>query len=379
MIEPKRFHALLEEAGIKFYTGVPDSLLNDFCLYLSNNMSKDQHIIAANEGNAIAIAAGYYLATGTVPLVYMQNSGIGNSLNPLISLTNKETYEIPIVLLIGWRGSPDIDDWSHHKKQGEQTTILMEALDIPYRILEGDGDKVFDLVKWATETALQQSCPTAILVKKGVLAKDKKENLLLQESVYSMSRENAIECIINLLPQDTIFVVTTGRATREIFEIRNKYGKGHECDFLNVGAMGHASSIALGLSVGNKNRLVVCLDGDASAIMHLGSFITAGTSGQSNLLHIVLNNGAHESVGGQPSAGYKVNFTGMAENAGYKTVGHAVKDREGLEKAVEKLMEANGPAFIDMRIRKGIREDIPNLNVLLSDAKKQLMEELKSN
>lgn len=379
MINSERFYMMLKNTGVNFFTGVPDSLLNDFCLYLADNLPQDQHTIAANEGNAIAIAAGYHIATGTLPMVYMQNSGIGNSVNPLISLTNKETYAIPMILLIGWRGSPGVNDWAHHKKQGQETPVLLESLDIPYKVLDDNEVEAADLIKWAWETAMEKSGPVALLAKKGILSGGSKKNLLLEESEYPLSRENAIECIINTVPKDTIFVATTGRATREIYEVRESQGAGHEHDFLNVGAMGHASSIALGISIGSQNRLVVCLDGDAAAIMHLGSFAIAGTSGRSNLLHIVLNNGAHESVGGQPSAGHKINFTGIAESAGYHTVGCEVADKMGLEAAIKKLILSPGPGFIDMRIRKGIRMDIPSLKVSLIDSKCQMMNTLKNS
>ncbi len=368
----------LEDAGIRFAAGVPDSLLNDFCLYLSEQVMDERHVIAANEGNAVAIAAGHYLSTGGVPLVYMQNSGIGNSLNPLISLTNMETYSIPMVLLIGWRGSPGINDWAHHKKQGQVTPALLDLLEIPYRVLENNEDSIHNTIAWAAQTTKDRSSPVAVLVQKGTMNTSEKKDFLAETSPYSMSREDAIACVINSVPLNSIFVATTGRATREVYEIRNERGIGHESDFLNVGAMGHASSIALGLSKGNKDRLVVCLDGDASAIMHLGSFTTIGASGQKNLLHVVLNNGAHESVGGQPTAGYKINFTGIAKSACYHTIGKAVDTEEQLKTAVLQLTGKGGPSFIDVRIRKGIRKNIPPLRISLTDLKHQLMNRLSS-
>lgn len=380
MIEPKKFYSYLKGEGINFYSGVPDSLLNDFCIYLSNNLSNEEHVIAANEGNAIGIATGHYLATGQVPLVYMQNSGIGNALNPLISLTNKETYSIPLVLLIGWRGAPGMIDWAHHKKQGEVTPRLLESLDIPYRELNTTIDEeVLKVIKWATKMANESSSPVAILVGKGILEKGEKKDLLLEDSELEMSREDAIEVIIKSVPKDSLIVATTGRATREIYEVRNKYGMSHDQDFLNVGSMGHASSIATGLAICKKSRLVICLDGDAATLMHMGSMPIIGSSDCMNIMHVILNNGAHESVGGQPSVGHKINFTGIARNSGYHTVEEPVSTKKDLDVAINNLLKSEKPKFLDIHIKKGIRNDIPKLDVSLVEIKNNLMKEINKD
>lgn len=376
MIDFEKFHEHLETEGIEFITGVPDSLLNGFCKYIETNLPKEKHVITANEGNAVGLAAGYHLATGSVPLVYMQNSGMGNAMNPLLSLTNKEVYSIPMILLIGWRGDPDVNDWAHHQKQGELTPELLEAMDIPYKTLENDEKEVFNSVTWAVDTVNNNNTPVALVVKKGVLSGTKNPSEYKQKR---MSRENAIESVINNVPEDSLFVATTGRATREIYDLREINGQKHANDFLNVGAMGHASSIASGIALANDNKLVVCLDGDGSAIMHLGSLTTSGILNQSNFLHVVLNNGAHESVGGQETAANKINFTAIAENSGYNTLGRAVENKKDLKKAIKKLLEKNGPGFIDVRVCKGIRNDLlPNLsNVSLIDLKEKFMNNLE--
>jgi phosphonopyruvate decarboxylase len=365
MIDQKKFHLCLQNAGVEFITGVPDSLLNDFCLYAEEEWPPERHVIAANEGNAVALAAGHHFATGSVPLVYMQNSGLGNAMNPLLSLTHKDVYAVPMVLLIGWRGDPDVRDHAQHKKQGELTPTLLESMDIPFKIMAGSGEDAFEAVRWAVRTARKISGPSALLVKKGVLAKAEKEIANSRDCKYEMGREHAMACIIKCLPEDTLFVTTTGRATRELYDLRNLSGAGHEMDFLNVGAMGHTSQIAAGIALAVKRRLVVCLDGDGAAIMHLGGLTTIGKLGLLNLLHVVLNNGAHESVGGQPTAGFKVNLTAIAENAGYKTVGTAVETERDLRDAVKVLLPSGKPAFIDVRIRKGIRDDLGPLKVSL--------------
>ncbi|ANT64602.1 phosphonopyruvate decarboxylase [Prosthecochloris sp. CIB 2401] len=377
MIDQKKFHDCLRKAGVEFITGVPDSLLNDFCLYVEAELPRERHVIAANEGNAIALAAGHYLATGCVPLVYMQNSGIGNCVNPLLSLTNKEVYGIPMVLLIGWRGDPDVKDHAQHEKQGRVMPALLELLDIPFNVIDKDEEKAFEVIEWAVKRAREQSSPTALLVKKGVLEKGHKKAFVPEDSVYSMSREEAIACVVKCTPKNALFVATTGRATRELHALRDQSGAGHERDFLNLGAMGHALSIANGMALGSKNRHVICLDGDAAVIMHLGSLTTAGMVGYSNLLHVVLNNGVHESVGGQLSAGFNADLTAIAENAGYKTVGRAVKTEVDLKAAMFELLASDGPSFVEVRIRKGIRADLPPLKIIPSELKEMLMKNIR--
>ncbi|WP_289059006.1 phosphonopyruvate decarboxylase [uncultured Mesotoga sp.] len=376
MIDQEEFYKLMKDGGIEFITGVPDSLLNDFCSYVQTNLSSKNHVIAANEGNAIALAAGYHLSTGTVPLVYMQNSGLGNAINPLTSLVNDEVYGIPMILLVGWRGSPDVNDWAQHKLPGHLTPKLLECMNIPFLTLE-DNSSSFESLKWAIETAREKKSPVALLAKKGVLAKEKKEQPLPGESEYTMNREEAIKCVIDNTPEDTVFVATTGRATRELHELRKASGGSHRFDFLNVGAMGHTSSIATGLALGSKNRLVVCLDGDASTIMHLGALITAGIIEQLKLLHIVLNNGAHESVGGQPSAGHKIDLTSIAGIVGYKTIGKSANSEEELASAIKELLRNDDAGFIDVRIRKGARGDLPSLKVNLKESKDAFMSAIK--
>lgn len=363
MINIEQFVECLINNGVKFFSGVPDSLLNDFCNYLQENIDSHCHVIAANEGNAIALAAGYNLATNTVPLVYMQNSGIGNALNPLLSLSNEDVFSIPMVLLIGWRGDPSVEDHVQHKKQGAITQTLMEILDIPYRILIDDSDESIKAVEWAVSTASEQSSPTALIVKKNVLSQTKKIEPKFLKNNNLLSREEAIECILKYLPEDSRYIATTGRATRELYSLREKYKMPHSKDFLNVGAMGHASSIGVGLALGSINTPVVCLDGDAALIMHLGSLTTAGKLCIPNFIHVVLNNGVHESVGGQPSAGNISKLTDIAENAGYLTIGKAVNSEKDIIGALESLFPAKSAIFLEVTIRKGIRSDLEPLKI----------------
>lgn len=364
MIDQKVFYESLRSEGIDFFTGVPDSLLNEFCLYVQNNASAEQHIIAANEGNAIGIAAGHHLATGQIPLVYMQNAGLGNAFNPLVSLTHKEVYSIPLVLLVGWRGDPAVSDWVQHKKQGELTLVLLDSMDIPYMIVDDDSDNGRSAANWAVNLAKETNSPVALIAKKGMFERGKSEAVAPAAGSLPMTREDAIRCVVENVPEDTIFVATTGRATRELYFLREAQERTHENDFLNVGAMGHASSIAMGLALGAPNRLVVCLDGDAAALMHLGAFAIVGASKAHNLLHIVLNNGAHESVGGQPSVGQTINIAAIAEHAGYGCPQKSVRDEGSLREAIADVLTfGDKPKFIDAHIRTGLKGTLPPLKI----------------
>lgn len=359
----------LNELGLNFYTGVPDSLLNDFCLGLEATCGKD-NVMTANEGNAIGVAAGYHMSTGRIPVVYMQNSGIGNAMNPLVSLTHRDVYSIPMILVIGWRGDPSVKDHAQHKKQGELTTALMDDMDIPYLILDSD-DTVIDKFRWAKEKAEDISSPVALIVRKGILSrKDKKQTY--PESTL-MNREEAISAVIDILGGNAFYLGTTGRATRELHEQMKSHGIPAGTEFLNVGAMGHISSIGLGLAMGAPDRKIVVFDGDASAVMHLGSLATVGRYQPANLIHVVLNNGVNESVGGQISPGHMIDLTQIAKACGYLTVEGAITDRETLVQTIDEFSKENKPCFIDLHVRQGIRKDMPKLDIDHIESKKALM------
>lgn len=377
MINQKRFLNTLQESGVRFFTGVPDSFLNGFCNYLLETIPEDRHVIAANEGNAIAIASGYYFSTGIIPLVYMQNSGMGNTLNPLVSLADRHVYSVPMILLIGWRGEPGTElKHPQHRTQGEITLKTLEMLDIPYVIAEDNDDKLEEQIRWAVKTAKEERKQVAVIGRKGVFAGGKKANIV--DDRYPLSREEAIEIILDTMPEDTVYTATTGRATREIYFLRERRGEGHQHDFLNLGSMGHASSIALGIALAKRNRNVVCLDGDSAALMHMGCFTMVSKLNVPNFLHIVLNNGAHESVGGQPSAGQLVDFTKIAEGSGYRTIGKPVETKEELERAIRELTAQEKAAFIDVRIHKGLKGELPPLDISSKELIHEMMEDLQN-
>ncbi|MBR3636484.1 MAG: phosphonopyruvate decarboxylase [Lachnospiraceae bacterium] len=357
MLDQKKVFEILKSHGIGYYVGVPDSYLNGFCNYALANCG-EKNIITANEGNAVALAAGHYLATKEIPLVYMQNSGEGNAVNPLASLADINVYAVPMILLIGWRGQGNSEpNHPQHKLQGEITTGLLDLLHIPYTVLEDDDTKFAEAAQKAAEHCNSTRGIYAFVAPKGVMADPDKPNNV--DDTYPLSREEAIEIILDSMPEDTIYSATTGRATRELFFLREKRGETKSRDYLNVGSMGHASSVALGIALSKPQRHVVALDGDSAAIMHMGAMTMISKVSAPNFMHVILNNGAHESVGGQPSAGHLVDFTKVAEACGYETVGKAVESKEELAEAIAKLKDCGKASFIDCRIHKGLSRKLP--------------------
>lgn len=372
MLDQKEVFHILQEHGVNFYTGVPDSHLNGFCNYALEHCPKS-HVIAANEGNAVGIAAGHYLATEEVPLVYMQNSGQGNTINPLVSLADEHVYAIPMLILVGWRGQPGTGDWAQHQLQGEITPKLFELMDIPYAILSDNMEDFRRIIDEAVVYCKDKRKSFGLIAPKGVMAGEKANNV---NDVYPMSREEAIEITVEHMPSDTIYAATTGRATRELFFLRERRGETLRHDYLNVGSMGHASSVALGIALEQPERHVVVLDGDSAVIMHMGALTMASAVDAPNLMHIVLNNGAHESVGGQPSVGHKIDLTKIAEACGYETVHHPVTSKEELIGAIDSLRDCGRASFIDCRIHKGLRGALPPLDFSHRGAIDELIEEL---
>ena len=357
MLDQKKVFDTLQSHRVGYYVGVPDSYLNGFCNYALQHYPEN-NIITANEGNAVALAAGHYLATKEIPLVYMQNSGEGNAVNPLASLADKDVYAIPMILLIGWRGQGNSEpNHPQHWRQGEITTSLLDILHIPYTVLEDDDSKFAETVDKAVKYCREERGVYAFVAPKGVMADPDKPNNV--DDKYPMSREEAIEVILAHMPENTIYSATTGRATRELFFLREKRNETKAHDFLNVGSMGHASSVALGIALSKPDRCVVALDGDSAAIMHMGAMTMVSKVNAPNFLHVVLNNGAHESVGGQPSAGHLLDWTKIAEACGYQTIGHPVTTKEELIEAVETLRKADKATFIDCRIHKGLARKLP--------------------
>lgn len=344
----QRFVTLL---GADFFTGVPDSQLKALCDYLMDRYGADpaHHIIAANEGNAAALAAGYHLATGKTPVVYLQNSGLGNIVNPLASLLSDKVYAIPCLFIIGWRGEPGVRDEPQHSFQGEATLPLLDALRVPYLILDSSLSEERLLAKLEEFRGRQ----AALVVRKGGLEYGKTP---AYSNPFPMSREEAIGRILTAAG-DGFVISTTGKASREVFELREGRGQGHSHDFLTVGSMGHSSSIALGIALQKRSRQVWCLDGDGAALMHLGAMAVIGAARPQNLIHVVLNNQAHESVGGLPTAAGTADLSAIARACGYPAALSA-DSPESLEDALERVRRSRQLTFLEVKCALGARGDL---------------------
>ena len=372
MISCRFFYELLEAGGVSFFTGVPDSTLKDFCAYVTQRAAPENHIIAANEGGAVALACGHYLAAGQPAVVYMQNSGEGNAANPLVSLADTDVYSIPLLMLIGWRGEPGTKDEPQHIKQGKITLSLLDTIGIPYKILPDTNEQAQRCVDDIFHVMRQNQTPAALIVKKETF----EHYELPEEQNFSnyLMREEVIKMIIDRLGPNDIVVSTTGKTSREVYEYRDIVG-GHNNDFLTVGSMGHCSQIALGIALAKPQRQVFCLDGDGSVIMHMGSLAITGTQKPKNYKHIIFNNGAHDSVGGQPTAGFSISLTKVARSCGYKMADLAVTRNE-INAGLRLLKSAEGPALLEIRVRKGARADLGRPKKSPKENKKRFMEAL---
>ena len=379
MISPKFFYDTLASYDINFYAGVPDSLLKNLCAYITDHADASHNIIAANEGGAMGLAAGHYLATNQIPVVYMQNSGEGNIINPLASLTDPDVYNIPVLLVIGWRGKPGVHDEPQHVKQGKVTTGLLNVMGIDYTVLSKEEDKAEAQIKKAV--AYMQATKQCYAL---VIEKDTFENYQLStvnsQLELSLSREEAIQTVAAALGAKDCIVSTTGMISRELFEYRTAKNEGHERDFLTVGSMGHASQIALGIALEKQDRKVWCFDGDGASIMHMGSMAIVASKAPKNYIHVVFNNGAHDSVGGQPTVGLQIDLPAIAKAVGYKQV-FSVDTKEALEQQLStvncQLSTSEGPVFLEIRVKKGNRKDLGRPTTTPIQNKEALMDFLK--
>ncbi len=346
----------VEIIGADFYTGVPDSQLKALCNHLMNKYGIDSkhHVIAANEGNCTALAAGYYMATGKVPVVYMQNSGEGNVINPIASLLSDKVYAIPVVFVIGWRGEPGTKDEPQHIYQGEITVKLMEDMDVATFVVGKDTTEE-ELINKMNEfrEILSSGKSVSFIIRKGALTDAPKVEY---KNRNTMVREEIIEHIVNASGDDPI-VSTTGKASRELFEIREANGQSHKYDFLTVGSMGHTSSIALGIALNKTNQRVWCIDGDGAVLMHMGAMALIGANQPSNLIHIVINNGAHETVGGMPTVAGELDIVAIAKACGYP-YSVSVDSFEELDSELIKVKSINELSLIEVKCSIGAREDL---------------------
>ncbi|MDC1050732.1 phosphonopyruvate decarboxylase [Candidatus Marinimicrobia bacterium] len=376
-INPKDFCNALQDNEIDFFAGVPDSLLKEFCIYLDKSIKKDQHIITANEGNAIALAAGYHLGTGKIPLVYMQNSGLGNAINPLLSLCDKEVYSIPMILLIGWRGEPGLKDEPQHKKQGKVQLALLDSMEIDYFIVDKEASNINEIVSKAATTSKKENKPFVLLIKKNTFSKNQEAGINVNK-LELMNREDVLEILINSLPENIIIVSTTGKTSRELFEIREKLDSNHSRDFLTVGSMGHCSSIALGIALSNSDKKIICIDGDGALLMHLGSLSSIAAQKPKNFYHILINNEVHESVGGQETAIKHIDILSII-NANHYNIVNTVSSRSELLKSIGNFIDKSGPNFLEIKVKPGSRKDLGRPNISPINNKLDFMKYIKDN
>lgn len=370
MLSPKFFIDTLASWGVDFYTGVPDSLLKNVCAYITDHIDPRRHIIAANEGGAVALAAGYHLATNRVGCVYMQNSGQGNTINPLASLTDREVYHIPMLLLIGWRGRPGVHDEPQHVKQGKITTGLLNTMGINYEVLSKEEESARRQIEKAMTSIKETGDVYALVVEKETFNTYTLQHII--PDTCPMSREEAIQAVAKAVEPEAVVVSTTGMISRELFEFRAARHEGHGRDFLTVGSMGHASHIALGIALQQPGRRVYCFDGDGAAIMHMGGLAIVGSQKPANFIHIVFNNGAHDSVGGQPTAGHLIDFPAIALACGYRSA-FTVSTRNELDGTLTALKDADGPVMVEINVRKGNRKDLGRPTTTPVENKEALM------
>ena len=351
MVYVEKLISSLKRNKVNFFTGVPDSVLKTLGTYID---SSKNHIISANEGSAISIATGYHLSTKKIPCVYMQNSGLGNAINPLLSITHKEVYSIPMVLVIGWRGAPKLKDEPQHLVTGRITRQLLNLLNIKYCVFEKDSDlkKLEKLIKYSKNN----KSPIACLVKNKTLISKYKKNKIDIKNNFTTKAE-AIRVLLENVKKNTKIISTTGYTSRELDHIRRKENFNNATDFYMIGGMGHTSAVSLGTSFFNEKNDLICLDGDGSILMHMGTLASIGYYGKKNFKHILLNNNMHESVGGQKTNAKNINFSNLSKSLGYKSY-DVIKNQKDLRKKIKYFLKKKGPSFLEIKLKKGVIKDL---------------------
>ena len=349
MIKAKNFINELKRLNVDFFSGVPDSLMSEFSKSLHFDFNDENHIISTNEGSALGICMGYNIATEKVPLIYMQNSGLGNFINPYTSLLHKDIYKIPFILLVGWRGEPDSVDEPQHQFQGRITLELLELLEIQFLIIDSESN--FDQIFKAINLSISKKEPLALVIKKGTFEKDDR---FFEKNDHLQTRKNALSKVVNNFSKETLFISTTGKLSRELYELRKNTNQ--ECnDLYVVGGMGHASAISTGILYGIKNKTVVCLDGDGAVLMHMGNLGILGNSGMENFVHIIFDNSAHESVGGQPTIYNLLDSKNLFKSLGYREV-FLIENLDELDDI--KISNLTGPTMIEIKVQNSSNSDL---------------------
>ena len=357
MISAEFVCKILKKNGVDFFCGVPDSLLKDFCVYITENFAPEQNIITANEGNAIALAAGHYLSSSKPALVYMQNSGVGNSVNPLLSLVDEEVYNIPLMIFVGWRGEPNIPDEPQHVKQGRVTGKIFDACEIKNSVLPNDEKSAETAICEAFEYINTTLKPYVFIIKKGTFDKYEKKKT---PQKYEMTRETALCTVADFIDKNDenyAIVSTTGQISRELYEYRERLKQPHDKDFLTVGSMGHSSSIALGIALEKKDKSIYCFDGDGAFLMHAGAIPVIAAMKPKNFKHILFNNEAHDSVGAQKTSANVIDFEALALACGYKNA-YSVQNLEDLKNILPNFIRSEGVSLLEIKVNCGARADL---------------------
>lgn len=371
-MDPKDFHDVLLKHGFKFFTGVPDSIFKSWMNFLEEEGGDFTDIRAVNECEAVAISAGYHLSTGDYGVVYTQSDGFAKCINPITSLTDNEVYGIPMLMIIGWRGEPGINDADQHQKIGGILLRLLDLLEIQYEILPPDPEKVDAVLKHARKRMEGNGRSFALIIRKGIFEGIKSTS----EENPQINREEALKIVINSLSGQEVLVSTTGKLSRELFELRERRGENHENDFYNVGAMGCAQSIGLGIAMQREQKVVI-LDGDGSALMQMGALATQGRYAPDNFYHIIFDNRAHGSTGGQKTSSSTVEFDKVALACNYKSAKN-VENKNGIKKAVRDMIRGKGPALLVLKVGKGARKDLGRPDIPLKTLKGRFMNYLKT-
>ena len=352
MIKIESLINILKKNNSDFFTGVPDSILKEFSYFLQSK-KKVKHIIAVNEGAAVSIGIGHYLSSNKIPIIYMQNSGLSNALNPLISIAHKKVYSIPLILIIGWRGSPKIKDEPQHNVKGQITEQILKLLNIKYTIIRSKKDIIkFDK---QIKKAKKDNSTVACLIEQGTLEKKTKKNI--KKDFYKLDKEFFLKTLLENINDKSKIISSTGYNSRELMYLRNKYKFKKSKNFYMVGGMGHTSSVALGYSLFNKNK-TICIDGDGSFLMHLGSIKTAGTFAKKNFKYILLNNNSHDSVGGQCTYSEKINFEKLSKSLGFKKF-YTIYNKKNIKEKIKSFLKVNSASFLEVKISNSKIKNLP--------------------
>ncbi len=356
MIKVNTLINLLKKNNTNFFTGVPDSVLKE----LSSHLKKQRnHIIATNEGSAVSIGIGHYLSTKKIPCIYMQNSGLSNALNPIISIAHNKVYSIPLILIIGWRGSPRVKDEPQHNVKGKITREILKLLNIKYTILRSNKD--FKKFEKQIKFAKKNHSIVACLIEQGTLYKNSKS--ISKKDFYSLDKEFFLKILLEEIPSKSKVISSTGYNSRELMYLRKKFNLNNSKDFYMVGGMGHTSSVALGYSMSSKNN-TFCIDGDGSFLMHLGSMMTVGNFANKNFKYILLNNNSHDSVGGQNTNADRIDFDKLSKSLGFKKF-YSIKKKHNLRKIIKKFIQINGPSFLEVKVTNSKIKKLPRPNDLI--------------